>query len=120
MKRRDFITSIFGLIFFSGKANAQQDPLRGAFEGTSPAARRSCQEQLSMGDFYSCRMYGTYWPNTRSALLNAASFITDNSYGRVTFDLKTAAGSSAFVNAIARGEMAKYLWGEGDEADEGQ
>lgn len=119
MKRRDFITSISGLILCAGTATAEQDPLRGAFENLSPAARLSGQEQLSMGGFYSGRIDGAYGPNTRSALVSAATFIADNSYGRVTFDIKSTSGASAFVNAIARGEMAKYMWGEGDEADDG-
>lgn len=98
---------------------AQEDVLRSAYDALSRAARISAQSQLAMGGFYDGALDGTYGPRTRSGLINAAAFVTENSYGKATFDLSSPKGARAFVVALSQEKLAKYLWGEGDESDEG-
>jgi hypothetical protein len=58
-------------------------------------------------------------PRTRSALINAAAFIRENSYGRAQFTPSDQADAQRYMTALARGDLAKYLWGDGDESEGG-
>lgn len=116
MNRRTFFFFFPTLAIAAGVAQAQGDPLAAAFSALSPTARRSAQEQLATGGFYDGKIDGAYGARTRSALINAAAFIKDNSYGRKSFELSSSAGASGFVTALSKGELATYLWGEGDES----
>ena len=119
MNRRTFLITAAAALAFPMSAYAQADALASAFEGLSPSARLVAQEKLSAGGFYSGRLDGAFGPGTRSALMNAAAFTRDNSYGRADFDLTSPKGASGFLTALATGELDKYLWGEGDEEDGG-
>ena len=117
MRRRAVLLSLPAFALSSAILSAGEDPLESAFAALSSAERRAAQEQLSGGGFYSGSIDGAFGPRTRQALVNAEIFIRDNSYGRTGFDLTTAAGASSYVQALARGDLAKYIWGEGDESD---
>lgn len=114
--RRVFLTSIFGLAITARTAFAQADPLAGSFAALSETQRRSAQDQMAMAGLYDGAVDGAFGPKTRASLVNTAVFIRDNSYGKVVFDLAKPAHASRFLNALSKGELGKYLWGEGDES----
>lgn len=117
MQRRALIAiGIFAAVF-PAIAIAQSNPLQAAFEGLGDSGKRAAQEQLQAGGFYEGSIDGQYGRGTQSALTNAAQFIYENSYQKVQFDLSSSAGAQRYVSALARGDLGKYLFGEGDEAD---
>jgi hypothetical protein len=115
MNRRHLLLALPVLVLTSAIAKAQASTLAVAFAELPPAARRAAQEQLALGGLYDGRIDGAYGPRTQAALVSAAQFITDNSNGRTSIDLNSSGGAQSYLNALARGEFAKYLWGEGDE-----
>lgn len=119
MNRRAFFFSVPAFAITAGAAHAQNNQLSAAFNALSAAARRTAQEQLAAGGFYDGKIDGAYGGRTQSALINAAAFIKDNSYGRKSFDLSSNAGARSFVISLSKGELAKYLWGEGDKSASG-
>lgn len=119
MNRRTFFFFFPALAITAGAAHAQSEQLSAAFGALSAAARRAAQEQLANGGFYDGKIDGAYGGRTQTALINAAAFINDNSYGRKSFDLSSSAGARSFVSSLSKGELAKYLWGEGDESASG-
>ncbi len=119
MIRRHFLLSLSGLAAFATMAIGQTDTLADAFAALDPAARRAAQEQLTAAGFYQGAIDGSFGPRTRSALINAAAFVKDNSYGRADYDLASPSQAGQFLTELSSGALAKYLWGEGDEADGG-
>jgi hypothetical protein len=100
-------------------ARAESDALEVAFNNLSAAAKVAVQEKLAAGGFYSAGLDGSFGPGTRSAIVNAAVFVKDNSYGKVKFDLSSSVGAERFLSALEAGDLDKYLWGEGDESEGG-
>lgn len=98
-------------------ALAQSSTLQVAFENLMDSDRRAAQEQLQAGGFYNGVIDGRYGYGTQKALTDAADFIYENSYRRVRFNPSSAAGAQQYLAALARGDLSKYLFGEGDEAD---
>lgn len=119
MNRRTLLLSLPAVFSFGSGAFAQQDILAAAFGRLSPDGRRTAQEKLAAGGFYMGGIDGTYGAGTNAALLNAAIFVKDNSYGKVVFDLSSGADADRFLAALTGGDLDKYLWGEGDESDGG-
>lgn len=119
MDRRTLLFSMPVAVVLSTVVSAETDALAASFNNLSRAARLSAQERLLAGGFYAGGLDGEFGPSTRSALINAASFIKDNSYGKVVFNLTKPQGAGRFLSALAAGDLDKYLWGEGDEADGG-
>lgn len=119
MYRRSLLLSLPAIVFLAQGLRAGSDALQTAFEALTPAARRAAQEQLTMAGFYTGGIDGAYGPGTHRALVQAAAFIDQNSYGRTRFDLASAKGTKAYVRALVAGELGKYFWGEGDENDGG-
>lgn len=117
MQRRTIIAIGFLAAILPTIPYAQSNPLQSAFEDLADSGKRAAQEQLQAGGFYEGSIDGRYGRGTHSALVNAAQFIHENSYRKVYFDLSNSAGAQRYVNALARGELGKYLFGEGDEAD---
>ncbi|NBZ88989.1 peptidoglycan-binding domain-containing protein [Stagnihabitans tardus] len=119
MQRRSLLLSLPAMFLSAGAAFAQTDALANAFAALSAQGRRAVQEQLAFGGFYGGSVDGAYGPRTRSALINAAAFIRENSYGRAQFKLSDQADAQRYLTALTRGDLAKYLWGEGDESEGG-
>jgi hypothetical protein len=119
MLRRTLLTTMFGLAISAGVVFAQTDPLAESFAMLGVEKRRAVQEQLAMAGLYDGVVDGAFGPKTRNSLINGAVFIKDNSYGRVAFDLTKPDQARQFIGALANGELAKYLWGEGDESESG-
>lgn len=120
MQRRCLLLSLPAIFLSAGAAFAQTaDALASAFAALSPEGRRAVQEQLAFGGFYDGSVDGAYGPRTRSALINAAALIRENSYSRERFTLSDQADAQRYMTALARGDLAKYLWGEGDESEGG-
>lgn len=117
MHRRTILLSLPAFLTLAPALHAGGDALQAAFEALSPAGRRAAQDQLAMAGFYTGGIDGAYGPGTRKALVQAAAFIEQNTYGRTRFDLGSAKGAGTYVRALASGNLGKYLWGEGDEAD---
>ena len=119
MNRRSFLLTGPALMIATASAQAQDDALAAAFNDLSPAAKVGAQERLAAGGFYTGGLDGAFGPGTKSAMINAAAFVKDNSYGKVVFDLSSTAGAARFLTALTAGDLDKYLWGEGDEAEGG-
>lgn len=117
MLRRSFALAVLVSTILPSFVLAQNSPLQAAFEDLHDSGRRTAQEQLQAGGFYSGSIDGRYGRGTQSALINAADFIYENSYRRVQFDLSSLPGAQLYLTALARGDLGKYLFGEGDEAD---
>lgn len=119
MNRRHFLLAGPAVLIAITAAQAQNDALATAFDNLSPAAKAGAQERLAAGGFYTGGIDGAFGPGTKSAIINAAAFVKDNSYGKVVFDLSSTDGAARFLSALTAGDLDKYLWGEGDEADGG-
>ncbi len=119
MDRRLFVLAAPIMLATVSMARAEADVLADAFDRLPAAGKLAAQEKLAAGGFYAGTPDGAFGPKTKAALTNAAVFITNNSYGKVVFDLTTADGADRFLAALAKGELDKYLWGEGDESDGG-
>lgn len=119
MDRRSFLLSIPATLVAITSAHAEGDALGVAFNNLSASARVAAQEKLSAGGFYTAAIDGSFGPGTKSAIVNAAVFVKDNSYGKVVFDLSSQSGAEGFLAALTGGELDKYLWGEGDESEGG-
>lgn len=118
MNRREMLAASTAALFvFSGGASAQSDPLAAAFDDLGMAARKAVQSEVQIAGFYTGAVDGAYGPGTRKALAQAARFIAENSRGKAQPKVTTAAGAQAFLAAMARGDMAKWLYGEGNESD---
>ena len=118
MNRRKFLlATVTALVSQSGSVFAQANGLQSAFMALSAGQRKIVQQELQTAGFYSGVIDGKYGRGTASALQNAAEFIDYNSGGRVKPDVRTATGSQIFLLAIASGEMAAWLYGEGGESD---
>jgi hypothetical protein len=119
MDRRSFLLAMPAMMVAITSVAAEGDALAEAFSNLSAAARASVQEKLAAGGFYAARIDGSFGPGTRSAIINAAVFVKDNSYGKVKFDVASPDGAERFLAALTAGDLDKYLWGEGDEFDGG-
>lgn len=119
MNRRTLLLSLPAVLAVGTQAFAEQDTLAAAFARLSPSERRTAQEKLSSAGFYMGSIDGAYGAGTNAGLLNAASFVKDNSYNKVTFDLSSSADADRFLAALTAGQLDKYLWGEGDESEGG-
>jgi hypothetical protein len=119
MDRRSFLLAVPATMLTTTMVLAQDDALAVAFNKLSPAAKITTQEKLAAGGFYAGGLDGAFGPGTKSAIISAAAFIKDNSYGKVIFDLSSPADANRFVAALSAGDFDKYLWGEGDESDGG-
>ncbi|MBU2959197.1 peptidoglycan-binding protein [Paracoccus sp. 1_MG-2023] len=117
MLRRFFILAAMAALAVPSVSMAQANPLQSSFEKLADRDRRAAQEQLQTGGFYTGAIDGRYGRGTQSGLINAAEFIYENSYRKVRFDLSSPAGTQGYLTALARGDLGKYLFGEGDEAD---
>ena len=119
MNRRYFLLAGPAMMIAITSAEAQDDALAAAFDDLPPAAKVGAQEKLAAGGFYAGGLDGAFGPGTKSAIINAANFVKDNSYGKVVFDLSSTDGATRFLAALTAGDLDKYLWGEGDEAEGG-
>jgi len=119
MFRRSFLLSVPAMMVAMTSAFAEEDVLAAAFNRLPSSARVASQEKLAASGFYNGGFDGVYGPGTRSAIINAAALVKDNSYGKLVFDLSSRHDAGRFLAALAGGEFDKYLWGEGDEAEGG-
>ena len=119
MDRRSLLLAVPIMMLAITSASAQEDSLSIAFNNLSQAAKGTAQEKLAAGGFYTGKLDGTFGPGTRSAIMNAAVFVKDNSYGKVAYNLSSSNGPKRFLAALTAGDLDKYLWGEGDEAEGG-
>lgn len=119
MDRRSFLLSAPAILVTIASAHAEGDVLAIAFNNLSAAARVTAQEKLATGGFYAAALDGSFGPGTKSAIINAAVYVKDNSYGKVIFDLSSQSGAEQFLSALTTGDLDKYLWGEGNEEDGG-
>jgi peptidoglycan hydrolase-like protein with peptidoglycan-binding domain len=117
MNRRSLIAALPLALLAAHGAAAQEDHLRSQFDAMPPAARQVVQEQLATGGFYSGRIDAAFGPGTRRALVDAAAFLEWNSRGRVAFDLSSPGDVRRYLAGLAGGELAAYLYGEGEEMD---
>lgn len=118
MNRRELLAAATAALFvLSRGAAAQSDPLAEAFAGLGTSARKAAQSELQTAGFYAGAIDGSYGAGTRKALEQAARFISDNSRGKARPQVGTTAGAKAFLVALSKGEMAKWLYGEGEEGE---
>ena len=122
MIRRAFLLSLAALA--AAAPLSAQEParfnavaLRRAFDALPQGRRVKVQEELITGGFYKGAPDGRYGPATEAALAAAAGFILFNSRAQVQLDLMTDQGTMAYLDGLASGTLAGYLYGEGDECD---
>lgn len=113
MKLR-FLIAAMVLVLMPVPSIAQTDHLHSAFEGLDASAKRAVQEQLQAGGFYSGAVDGSYGPGTDAALRNGAEFIYSGTQPRIAFDLSSEEGARRYIRALAHGELAEHLLGEGE------
>ncbi len=122
MQRRAFIGGI-AVSALAGPLRAQSgartDWLRQGFGYLRPPMRRHVQNELKVGGFYSGAIDGQYGPATQSALIGAANHIRRNSRGQVRIDLTTQSGIVSYYKGLVSGELAAWLYGEGNECANG-
>lgn len=119
MNRRAFVLAASLSVIVGSEARAETDVMADAFNKLSMSSRLAAQEKLAMGGFYNGKLDGAFGPGTRSALVNTAMFIKDNSYGKVVFDLTAPQEADLFLSSLTSGDLDKYLWGEADESEGG-
>lgn len=117
MNRRSFLMSVPVFTAFLAQASAAEDALALAFNRLSQVGRVAVQEKMVAGGFYNGGLDGAFGSGTKRSLIDAASFVKSNSYGKVVFDLSTDAGANEFLKSLSNGSLDKYLWGEGDESE---
>ena len=122
MKRRAFLGGLVGTAL-AGTAGAQSrvrtDWLREGFGYLRPALRGHVQNELRIGGFYQGAIDGRYGPATQRALIAAADHIGRNSRGQVRIDLTTQSGIVAYYRGLVSGDLAAWLYGEGNECANG-
>lgn len=119
MLRRAFVLLPLMLAALPAMAVLRHSPdlLRRAFDRLDPAARRAVQGELATAGLYPGPIDGAYGPGTEWALVLAADHVAANSRGQVRFDLTSGAAIGGYVDDLASGRLAKWLYGEGDECD---
>ena len=120
MDRRAMLRGLVAVPFSvmaAGVALAQDDPLAEAFALLSEAERAAVQQELLTGGFYTGAVDARFGPGTRSALVEAAAFLSENSSGRETPDITSTVAAESYLRRLASGELAAWLYGEGAEAD---
>ncbi|ARE39338.1 Putative peptidoglycan-binding domain-containing protein [Rhodovulum sp. P5] len=119
MQRRAFLA--FPLALAAGPALAAPlvapDWLRIGFNAFDKPRRRKMQDELRIADLYAASVDGRYGPGTEAALVDGAALLARNSGGALRIDLTHPDSVSTYLNALARGHLAPYLYGEGDECD---
>lgn len=119
MQRRSFLSAALALplmAIVAAPATAQGDVLAEAFAKLSKRKRMAVQQELSTAGFYAGGIDGRFGPGTRQALVQAAAFLAENSRGAVRPDVTSQTGARAYLRQLASGELATWLYGEGDEA----
>lgn len=71
---------------------------------TCPLLQVRAQERLAAGNILAGLMALSV--RTKSAIINAAAFVKDNSYGKVVFDLSSTDGATRFA-ALTAGDLDK-------------
>ena len=120
MDRRSSLCGLAVVPFAAMMASAglaQGDPLADAFSFLSEAERRAVQQELLTGGFSGGAVDARFGPGTRTALVEAAAFIAENSGRRETPDVTTTVAAETYLRRLASGEVAAWLYGEGAEAD---
>lgn len=116
---RTFATALLVLAASPTLAAPDLTALRSAFERLAPAARHKVQSELEIAGFYRGGIDGRYGAGTERALIQGAAFLAQNSRGRIAFDLEGAVGIAAYLDALASGGTAAYLYGEGEMCEDG-
>ena len=120
MKRRSLLSAAFVLplaALVAAPVAAQSDVLAAAFDSLPVQGRMAVQNELAIAGFYAGGVDGRFGPGTRQGLVRAAAFLADNSRGAVRPNLNSLSGAQDYVGRLASGELATWLYGEGDEGD---
>lgn len=119
MERRAFILALTTFTIAAASAQAKTDALAQAFANLSMANRKNAQKYLAESGFYQGSIDGAFGKGTSGALWNAAAAVKDSSYGKVVYDLSKSADATNFLTELAKGNLAKWFYGEGDESENG-
>ena len=116
MFRRAFLSLFLARLIPTGLM-AASSPLADAFAALTAEQRQTVLAELQTGGLYDGPLDAAPSDDITVALQMTAQTVFANGYEGPTLDVTTAAGASAFVAAIVSGDMAKWIYGEGDEMD---
>ena len=116
MLRRTFLSFIAALLIPTGLM-AASSPLADAFAALAAEQRQTVLAEMQTGGLYDGPLDATPSDDVTLALQMTAQTVFANGYEGPKIDITTAAGATAFVAAIVSGDMAKWIYGEGEEMD---
>ena len=118
MHRRSFLslcvaTALVPVCAFAAGAN----PLADAFAALTAKQRRIALVEMQIAGLYSGSVEDAGSDAINVALQATADAVVAAGYDGQPMDVRTAAGATAFVTALAVGDLSKWLYGEGNEMD---
>ena len=116
MFRRSFLSLITVLLIPTGLM-AASNPLADAFAAPTAEQRQTVLAEMQTGGLYDGALDASPSDEVTTALQLTAETVVANGYEGPKLDVTTAAGATAFVAAIVSGDMAKWIYGEGEEMD---
>ena len=116
MLRRSFLSLIAALLIPTGLM-AASNPLADAFAALTAEQRQTVLAEIQTGGLYDGPLDAGPSDEITTALQMTAETVFANGYEGPTIDITTPAGATAFLAAIVSGDMAKWIYGEGDEMD---
>lgn len=96
---------------------AAADVLAGAFNALSQSDRVAVEQEMQTGGFYDGPTDGSYSEAVKSAIQETWQQVFTNGYEGPAIDLTSEKGAAAFLKSVASGDMAKWIYGEGEEQD---
>ncbi|WP_395002944.1 hypothetical protein [Cypionkella sp.] len=83
-----------------------------------PAAERiSIEQEMQIGGFYDGPQDGSFSAAVLRGIEQTAQQIFASGYEGAPMDLTTLSGASAFLSALAKGDLSIWIYGAGEELD---
>ncbi len=98
-------------------AKAATDVIASAFNALSQDDRVAVEEEMQTGGLYNGPLDGIYSEAVRTGVEDTAQQVFSNGYEGPALDLTTPKGAVDFLKATAKGDMGKWIYGEGEEVD---
>jgi hypothetical protein len=98
-------------------AFAAGDVIAEAYNALSLTDRVSVQEEMQTGGLYDGPLDGSYSEAVKTGIEDTAEQVFSNGYEGPAMDMTTEAGVTTFLKSTASGDMAKWIYGEGEELD---
>ena len=96
---------------------AGTSPLADAFAALSAEQRRIALVEMQIAALYAGPVDAADSDEITEALQITADALAVSGYDGPAMDVSTAAGATAFVTALSKGDLSAWLYGEGNEMD---